>query len=450
MIIKNAQIITFGESNQFISNGSLKINSKGKIESVLSESEASKLNPVENEEVIDAQGQYLMPGGICAHTHFYGAFSRGMYIPGDAPDAFPMILEKLWWKLDKSLDKEANRYSALVCLIDAIRNGMTTLVDHHASPNSIIGSLDMLAEAVLQSGIRASLCYEVTDRDGKERSDQGIEENLRFIKEAASGKFNQQISALFGLHASLTLDDDTLEKAKKACPTGTGFHIHAAEHVVDEYDSIKRSGLRVIERLNKFGILGPHTIVAHGVHIDAHEINLLAETNTWLSHQPRSNMNNAVGLPNVESMLNAGVKVCLGNDGFTNSSWEEWKAAYFSHKLLNRDPRRMPADKIYRMAVIHNSQLVKSIFNGLDTGEIKAGAAADLILVDYKPFTEMNSDNFPWHVVFGFQDGMVTTTIVNGKVLMKDRKITSLDEEAITKEAKKISLQVWKKYHDSF
>ena len=391
-----------------------------------------------------------MPASICAHTHFYGAFSRGMYIPGDAPDAFPAILEKLWWKLDKSLDKDANYYSAMVCLLDAIHNGTTTLIDHHASPNSIPGSLDILADAVTKSGIRASLCYEVTDRDGQAKSDEGIAENVRFIKEAQSGKFGNQISALFGLHASLTLDDKTLEKARKECPDGVGFHIHAAEHVVDEYDSIKRSGLRVVERLNKFGILGPRSLVAHGVHIDAHEIALLAETGTWLSHQPRSNMNNAVGLPNVESMLNMGVKACLGNDGFSNSSWEEWKAAYFAHKLLNLDPRRMQADKIYQMAIVNNRELVKTLFNGLETGEIKTGAAADLILVDYKPFTDMTVDNFPWHVIFGFQDGMVTTTIANGQVLMRDRKVTVIDEDAIIKEAKQISTSVWKKYHDLF
>ena len=449
MIINNATIITFGEPNEFIEGGSIRIDDKGKIASIAGKKDPV-LTPNDGEEVIDARGQYLMPAGICSHTHFYGAFSRGMYIPGEAPDAFPAILENLWWKLDKSLDEKANYYSALVCLLDAIHNGTTTLIDHHASPNSIPGSLDILAKAVSESGLRASLCYEVTDRDGKERSDQGIEENLRFIKEVASGKFGQKISALFGLHASLTLDDDTLKKAKDTCPEDVGFHIHAAEHVVDEYDSIKRSGLRVVERLDQFGILGPRTIVAHGVHIDAHEIMLLSDTGTWLSHQPRSNMNNAVGLPPVESMLNSGVKVCLGNDGFSNSMWAEWKAAYFSHKLNNLDPRRMPADKIYQMAIVNNRNLANSAFGGLETGVIKIGAAADLILVDYKPFTDMNVDNFPWHVVFGFQDGMVTMTMADGKILMKDHKINRLDEDTIVKEAKEISTHVWKKYHDLF
>ena len=160
MIIKNAKVITLGSPNAFIEPGGVRIDQSGKIESVFDADHVPEV--VGDEEVIDAHGQYLMPASICAHTHFYGAFSRGMYIPGDAPDAFPAILEQLWWKLDKSLDKDANYYSAMVCLLDAIHNGTTTLIDHHASPTSIPGSLDILAEAVTKSGIRASLCYEVS------------------------------------------------------------------------------------------------------------------------------------------------------------------------------------------------------------------------------------------------------------------------------------------------
>jgi cytosine/adenosine deaminase-related metal-dependent hydrolase len=258
------------------------------------------------------------------------------------------------------------------------------------------------------------------------------------------------LSASFGLHASLTLSENTLRKARKKCPSNIGFHIHAAEHIVDEYDSIKNSGMRVVERLDKYGVLGPKSIIAHGVHIDVNEVNLIANSGTWLTHQPRSNMNNAVGLPNVESMLNAGVKFCLGNDGFSNSMWAEWKAAYLAHKLYSADPRRMPANIIQGMAIVNNRALVKSLFDGLKIGKIAKGYIADLILVDYQPFTELNKDNLPWHIVFGFRDGMVTTTIVNGRVIMRNRKLALLDEENIIKEAIKVSSSVWERYHNSF
>jgi putative selenium metabolism protein SsnA len=448
MLIKNANLITCDDGNQILSDAALKIAPDGTIERIIDKLDPMDLQ-IEKGEIIDAGHQYVMPGQICAHTHFYGAFSRGMYIPGEPPDAFPAILEKLWWKLDKSLDDEANYYSALVCLIDAIRHGTTTLVDHHASPTRISGSLDILANAIKKSGLRASLCYEVTDRDGVEKANQGLEENARFINQAGSEN-EGHISALFGLHASLTLSDETLKKARERCPKNTGFHIHAAEHIIDQYDSVKKSGMRVVERLNKFGILGPSTLVAHGVHIDAREINLLAETGTWVSHQPRSNMNNAVGLPEIESMLHAGVKVCLGNDGFSNTMWQEWKAAYLGHKLLHRDPRRMQADTIYQMAVVNNRKLVNQIFNGLDTGRLVPGAKADLIFVDYQPFTELNHNNLPWHITFGLNESMVTSTMVNGRFLMKDRMLTSLDENSIAKEASLISKHVWEKYHEMF
>jgi putative selenium metabolism protein SsnA len=451
MLIKNANILTFDQEKRIINNGGITIDEKGYISQIFfNEEEVNKfISEGFSGDIIDAENQFVIPGNICAHTHFYGAYSRGMYIPGDAPNAFPQILEKLWWRLDKSLDKEANYFSAMVCLIDAIKHGTTTLFDHHASPNAIEGSLDVIEKAVRESGVRASLCYEVTDRDGKEKSQAGIEENLRFL-EKVSRNPDSMITGSFGLHASLTLDDDTFEEAQKRCPDGVGFHIHAAEHPVDEYDSKKRSGMRVIERLDHFGILGPKTIVAHGVHIDSVEIFLLADSKAWLSHQPRSNMNNAVGLGNIESMLHAGVQVCLGNDGFSNAMWQEWKTTYLAHKLFNCDPRRMPADVIYKMAVENNRDLVRTLFNGLHVGEISVGASADLIFVDYNPFTEVTSENFPWHIVFGFRDSMVTWTIVNGKVLMKNRQLLGIDEKNITAEAYKVSKRVWNSYHRSF
>ena len=258
------------------------------------------------------------------------------------------------------------------------------------------------------------------------------------------------MSALFGLHASLTLSDATITKAKEVSPENVGFHIHAAEHLIDEYDSITKSGKRVIERLDDFGLLGNKSIIAHGVHIDAKEIDLLAKSGTWLSHQPRSNMNNAVGLPPIESMINAGVRVCLGNDGFSNSMWQEWGAAYLSHKLLHNDPRRMPADLIYQIAIVNNRNLIKNQFNGLNIGVIEKGAAADLIIVDYQPYTDLNSDNLPWHIVFGFRESMITSTIVNGRFLMKDRVLINLDEKIITNEAMKVSSYVWNNYHEMF
>jgi putative selenium metabolism protein SsnA len=449
MLITNASLITWGAQNRILENHALYLEGD-RIADLGPSSELETKYP--QADRLDARGQYVMPGNICAHTHFYGAFARGMAIPGAQPKDFPEILGRLWWKLDKALTLDDVHYSALVCLIDAIKHGTTTLIDHHASPNAIDGSLDVVAEAVKRAGLRACLCYEVTDRDGPERAKGGIAENLRFIQSASqaiSRNPQSTIAATFGLHASLTLSDATLE----ACRNGHdgAFHIHAAEHESDQYDSLSKSGLRVIDRLNKFGVLsnpgagqrGPHSIVAHAVHIDHREAELLNEAETWVTHQPRSNMNNAVGVADVEGLLRMGVKVALGNDGFSNTMWDEWKAAYLYHKAARRDPRRMSGATVAEMAVTNNAALAGEFFPQAPIGVLAPGAFADVIFVDYHPITPLTADNLPWHILFGFENSMVTTTICAGRVLMKDRRLLFLDEAEIAAKSRELAKRVW-------
>lgn len=444
MLIYNANIITWGERNEILADHAVYIEDR-KITELAASKDLLAKHP--KAEKMDAAGQYLMPGNICAHTHFYGAYARGMAIPGPAPKDFPEILKRLWWPLDKALDGESVRYSALVHLVDAIKHGTTTLIDHHASPNFIDGSLDVIAEAVEQSGLRAVLCYEVTDRDGDAKARAGIAENVRFIKRAANGKLaGGRVAAAFGLHASLTLSDAALEASRAALPSDTGFHTHIAEHEADQDDSLAKSGLRVVPRLAKHGILGPRTIGAHAVHVDQREIEMLAESGTWVSHQPRSNMNNGVGAADVEALLAAGVKVCIGNDGFTQDMWAEWKAAYLMHKAAHRDPRRMNGADVVKMGVTNNAALANLFFGGMKLGELSVGAKADLVLVDYHPFTPLTAGNLPWQILFGFNESMVTMTMVEGKVLMQDLKLLHLDEAEIAAKALELAPGVWARY----
>ncbi|MEJ2598707.1 MAG: amidohydrolase family protein [Anaerolineales bacterium] len=409
MLITNATLITWDEPNQILDGQAIYIEGDRILE-IGPEDELTLRYP--DAERLDAENQYVMPGNICAHTHFYGAFARGLSIPGPAPKDFTEILQKLWWPLDRSLTPEDVRASADVMLIDAIRHGTTTLIDHHASPNAIDGSLDIIAEAVDRSGVRAVLCYEVTDRDGSAKTRAGINENVRFIQRT--------------------------------------FHLHVAEHESDEYDSLAKSGMRVVDRLHRHGLLGPQTIVAHGVHIDAREANLLAESGTWVTHQPRSNMNNAVGAASVESLLRIGIPVCLGTDGFSHTMWEEWKTAYLLHKVWHKDPRRMPADSIAEMAVYNNSSLAGSFFTDARLGVLAPGAFADLIFVDYHPHTPLTAANLPWQIVFGFHESMISTTIASGKVLMKDHQVLSMDEAAVTAHARQMAPAVWERYNHQF
>ncbi len=439
-LITHARLATLGSEPNLIEDGALLIEGDTITALGTTADLATRFPDVDR---WDAGGQLVMPASICGHTHFYGAFSRGMAIPGDPPGSFPQILQQLWWQLDKALTPEDVRHSALVCLVDAIKHGTTTLIDHHASPNAIDGSLDVIAEAVQEAGLRASLCYEVTDRDGPERAQAGIEENVRFARAAADEPL---LAASFGLHASLTLSDETLADCLDAAKeVGLGFHIHAAEGVSDQEDALEKSGKRVIHRLGDAGILGPRTIAVHCVHVDEHEIERLAESGTWVTHQPRSNMNNAVGVAPVERMLDAGIDVALGNDGFSNQMFAEMKTAYFVHKLHQRDPQAMQGDTVMRLAYENNARLARVFWPDLTLGELSVGAAADLVFIDYHPTTPLTPDNLPWHLLFGVEASMITGTVCAGRVLMRNRKLLTLDEETITARSRALAVDVWQR-----
>ena len=441
LLITHGQVYTLGQHNELIPDGAVFIRGDT-IADVGTTSDLAARYP--DAERLDAGGKIVLPASICGHTHFYGAFARGMAIPGTPATNFVEILQKLWWKLDLALLWDDIRYSALICLVDAIRHGCTTLIDHHASPNVIDGSLDIIADAVKETGLRASLCYEVTDRNGMDGARVGIAENVRFLKRCRKAR-DPQLAASFGLHAAITLSDETLEASRDAAEgLDTGFHIHVAEGIADQEESLRKYNLRVVERLRNFGILGARTLAIHCVHLDAFEKDMLRETGTWVTHQPRSNMNNAVGLPDVAGMLKRGIPVALGNDGFSNNMFEEMKTCYLAHKHNSGDPQAMPGDVVWRMAYDNNAALSK-LFFPKPVGELSAGAFADIVFLDYAPPTPMSTGNLPWHVLFGVDGAHVTHTIASGKVLMKDRHLTTLDEAAIMAKARELAVGVWKR-----
>lgn len=450
MLIHNATVITFNEQNEIIEHGAVHLTTDTIDDVGLSQHLVPKYAA---DQQWDAQGMVLMPGQICAHTHFYGAFARGMYIPGPPAKDFPEILDRLWWRLDKALDLAGVQSSAEVCLVDAIRNGTTTLIDHHASQRAIDGSLDVIADAVTASGLRAVLCYEVTDRDGLEAAQAGIRENTRFIQKVADdaiqnskSKIQNRLAATFGLHASLTLSDATLEACAAAAHR---FHIHVAEHPADEYDSVAKAGKRVVERLHGFGITGAESIMAHCIHIDAWEMALLKETGTFVTHQPRSNMNNAVGAADITTMLRGKLPLCLGNDGFSNDMFAEMKVADLLQKVSHSDPRYLGADQVLQMAIYNNRRLT-GVFFDKPVGIVAPGAYADLILLDYYPTTPLSSANLPWHILFGVSGSHVHSTIAHGQVLMRNRELLTMDEAAIAARSREVAKQTWERYWAMF
>jgi len=447
MIITNARIITWDQKSPLLQEKDIKID-QDQISDIRNRGELVKNHP--DELIIDAQNKILMPGFICAHTHFYGLFSRGLAIPGNPPQNFTEILQKLWWPLDASLEAEDIKYCSLVCMIDAIKHGTTTLLDHHASPLIIEGSLDLIENVFRNAGVRGSVCYEVTDRYGVESRNLAINENVRMIRKSQRVIDEKDlVKPLFGVHASLTVSDQTLETIRENLPDGAGIHIHVAEDISDEKDSLLKAKLRVVNRLDKHNLISGNSLLVHGVHLDRSEMDLIKDSKSWISHQPRSNMNNAVGMAEIEKMDQMGIKVCLGNDGFSNTMLEEWRACYLAHKGWQRNPQAMNGNLVVKIGALNNGLLVSHLFNQ-KIGKISAGYKADLILVDYSPITDLNENNIPWHILFGFRDSMVTHTMVAGKWLMIDRCLINIDEDEVNSKALELSRGVWKRYSDKF
>jgi cytosine/adenosine deaminase-related metal-dependent hydrolase len=272
----------------------------------------------------------------------------------------------------------------------------------------------------------------------------GIAEKTRLIKRLRANP-HPKLGASFGLHASFTVSDATLEACLDAAKgLDTGFHIHLAEDKADEADSLKKYGMRVAERLEKRGILGPKTLVAHAIHVDAYEMDSLRATHTKVSHQPRSNMNNAVGVAEVEKLLKRGITVGLGNDGFTNNMFTEIHTAYLLHKMSKGDPRVMPGDRLMEMA-FNNNAVIAGLFFPRPVGALAPGALADIILLDYVPYTPLTDGNYPWQLIFGMDGSHVTHTICGGQMLMQDRQVLTLDEAAIAEKATGLAKAVWKR-----
>jgi putative selenium metabolism protein SsnA len=452
LLIENGTVLTAGPAPAVLPNHSVLIEN-----GVITRITPAKRLKSSARKRIDASGKVVAPGFINAHTHFYSTFARGLTRTKPAGD-FVEVLKNLWWRLDRALTTEDCYYSALIPLLDSIRHGTTTLIDHHASPHAVRGSLAAIAKAVGQTGLRACLCYELSDRDGARISKEGLEENASFIRHCQRNSRRQpaplgdrpsaigytpQPVALFGLHAAFTLKDATLEKAAAlGHELGTGFHIHVAEALSDQQHSQQQHHQRVVERLYKFGILGPQSIAAHCVHVNRRELDILAETQTAVVHNPQSNLNNAVGIADVVAMAKRKVLVGLGTDAMTTNMLEELRVALWAQHLRARNPS-MAFSEVVTALLFNNPKIASRVFN-LPLGELREGCIGDVVLIDYDPPTPLDAGNSFGHMVFGISQAAVDTTIVGGKVLMQNKRLTlDLDEPRINARARELAAKLW-------
>ncbi|MBU3188877.1 putative aminohydrolase SsnA [Clostridium bowmanii] len=437
ILIGNGTLFTRDDKNTFIEDGCVCIDANIIVD--LGSTEQMK-KKYQGAEFVDAKNGLIMPGLINTHHHIYSAFARGLSINGYNPKGFKDILEGMWWRIDRLLTLEDTKYSAYATYLDCIRNGVTTVFDHHASYGSTCGSLFQIADVAKELGIRTSLCYEVSDRDGQEKMKQAVSENVDFMKSAKNDRSDMQ-KGMMGLHASFTLSNKTLEYCAENMPYDAGYHIHTAEGIDDVYDSLKKYNKRLVNHLFDFDILGSKTIAVHCIHINPSEMDLLKERDTMVVHNPESNMGNAVGCTPVLELIKKGLTVGLGTDGYTSDMFESMKVANILHKHQNCDPT-VAWGEVPQMIFDNNAKIAGRFFEK-PLGVIKKGAYADIIVAEYDPLTPLNANNANSHILFGINGRCVTTTMINGKVLMKDRKIIVADSEKIMAKSREVSNELW-------
>ena len=382
----------------------------------------------------DCSGCLVLPGNVCAHHHLYSALSRGMPYRLPPPANFLEILQRVWWRLDRALDERAVRASALAGGLDALRAGTTTVIDHHASPNFIDGSLDVIADALAELGLRSVLCYEVTDRDGMARAAAGVAENRRFL-----GRPRRLARGMVGAHASFTLSDDSLAACcEAAAAAGVGVHIHVAEDAADQDDAEAAHGVRVVQRLGKAGVLGASALLAHCVHVTGTEIADITSAGAAVAHNARSNMNNRVGYSPLAASGNR-ARVALGTDGIGGDMVTESQAAYFRAREAGASDG--PGWPLRRLA--EGARIAASSFGEPLLGTVQPGAPADLTVLAYPAPTPLSVDSLPGHWVFGVSPSQVRDVIVAGELVIADGRPTRVEETEIAHAAAREAARLW-------
>lgn len=392
---------------------------------------AAALAPQPGEDVLEVEGGLVLPGLVNAHTHLYSALARGLPAPPVPPRSFVEVLERVWWRLDRALDEESVYLSGLVGAIDAARSGTTVLFDHHSSPSAIAGSLSALRRAIEEVGLRSVLCYETTDRNGPGGRERGLAENAAFAAAAGS----ETTRAMIGAHASFTLDEAGLAAvARLSRETGAGVHVHVAEDRADVDDCRARYGESLPERLARHGLRGPRALWAHCVHLQPDDARAASAAGAWIAHNPRSNMNNAVGYAG----FGLGGRTALGTDGIDEDLLAETRAAF----LKMRDGGRGDAFEAALALLVGGHRLAAEVF-GLPFGALQPGGPADLVVFDYHPPTELHADNLAGHLLFGLDRSHVAAVLVAGRVVLRDRRLVGVDERAVLARARKAATELW-------
>lgn len=440
ILIKGGLLVTMNPQRRVIEDGAVAVDGERIVD----------LGPTRDVEakhsadlVVEAKGKIVLPGLVCAHTHLYAVLLRGAPLKIKPPGDFIQALHRVWWPCDEALTEKDAYASALAAGADMVTTGTTCFADTFSGPNYIHGSLSAIARAIEEIGMRGILAFEATERNSREEGARGLDENQRFTKEVKE-KGSKLIRGMYSLHASFTLSDDIIVEARKlATRDGAYMTIHTSEGLVDLYHNLERYGKRTVERLKDLGVLGRDVVLAHCVHLNEEELNIVAEEGCGVAHNPMSNMLNAVGVAPVPDMLKRGITVGIGNDGYIFDGFENMRSAFLVHKLQRRDPRVMTPLEILEMATINGAKLY-----GLDeeTGSIEKGKQADIIVVssDSVP-TPLTPETVAGHIVNSVRGTDVEMVVVAGRVVMEHRVMKTVDRQTANTVAREAAHSLWER-----
>jgi cytosine/adenosine deaminase-related metal-dependent hydrolase len=433
LLIKGGTVVTMDAGRRVIHDSAVAVEN-GRISAVgPSDTVAAGFG---NDEVIDAKGCIVMPGLICSHTHLYGVALRGSALGIRPPSDFLQILQRIWWPVDEHLTNSDAYATALAAGAESLMNGTTCFADTYSAPNAIGGSLDRIAEAVNEVGIRGLISFEATERRSEREGRRGLEENLRFIGSRGKGRAMGMLS----LHASFTVSDELISRAAEASEKHrVPLTIHVSEGPNDAYHNIERYGKRTVQRLHDAGLLSRRAVLAHCVHLDKAEIELVAKSSASIAHNPMSNMLNAVGVSPLLEMIDHRVNVGLGNDGYVFDMFENMRAAYLLQRVSRRNPNRPSPQEVVEMCTVNAAKAY-----GLSSlGSISKGKLADLLVVKPTFMATPYTGSVYGYIVNGIRGADVRDVVVDGEVVVKEKRPLKIDLAKSQKRVLKTMSSLW-------
>jgi len=392
-----------------------------------------------DDKIINFKNKILAPGFINGHMHMYGVLSHGISVETFVDD-FSSFLEDFWWPcVENRLDHQLVEITTRWACVEMIKSGITTFMDVLEGPNTIPGALDIEAEVIQKAGIRGIISFEACQRVNRENGELGLKENAAFIRK--NNKPDNLVQGMMSVHTLFTADKEYLIQAKKiADELGCDIHMHLSESVYEPNWSLEKYGKRPVEVYNELNFLGPNVLASQGVQLEADEINILNKKRVRLVHMPLSNCEVGGGIAPIPALLAKGIKTGLGTDGYINNFFEVMRGAFLIHKAYHQNPMIMPAEDVYKMATNGGAKAL-----GRDNiGRIEVGCLADLIAVNIDAPTPINSKNVYDQLILFRNPNDVTDVMINGKFVLRNKWLLTIDEEKSRAEIRNAAEKFWK------